>query len=126
MANGYGLTHLSKHRGDKAEARVREELRRVKGGKKARCGWSMGQRRICGKIDIVMIASLFKKIEQILTWNVFENEQEECRRFQRAMQRDNVRMLRNRLVDGCLLEEMANGENFRARKGGDITNTLPP
>ena len=56
---------------------MREQLRRVKGRKKARCGRSMGQRRICGKIDIVMIASLFKKIEQILTGNVFEKEKEE-------------------------------------------------
>ena len=77
VASGYSLAHLSKHRGDKAESRVREQLRRVKGRKKARCRWSMGQRRICGKIDIVMIASLFKKIEQILTRDVFEKEQEE-------------------------------------------------
>jgi hypothetical protein len=75
------LAHLSKHRGDKTETRVREQLRRVKGRKKARCGRSMGQRRICGKIDIVMIASLFKKIEQILTGNVFEKEKEEGRGF---------------------------------------------
>ena len=75
------LTHLSKHRGDKTETRVREQLRRVKGQKKARCGRSMGQHRICGKINIVMIASLFKKIEQILTGNVFEKEKEEGRGF---------------------------------------------
>ena len=86
----------------------------------------MGQRRICGKIDIVMIASLFKKIEQILTGNVFEKEKEEGRGFQRAMQRDNVRMRRNRLVDGCLLGVKGNGEIFRARKRSDIANTLPP
>jgi hypothetical protein len=49
----------------------------VKGRKEARGGWSMGQRRICGMIDIIMIASLFKKVEQILTGNVFENEEKE-------------------------------------------------
>jgi hypothetical protein len=46
----------------------------VKGRKETRCGWSMGQRRICGMIDIIMIASLFKKVEQILTGYVFEKE----------------------------------------------------
>ncbi len=62
----------------------------------------MGQHGICGKIDIVMIASLFKKVEEILTGNVFEKEKKEGWSFQRAMQRDNVGMHRNRLVDGRL------------------------
>jgi len=74
VASSYSLTHLGKHRGDKAETSVREQLRRVKGRKEARGGRSMGQRRICGKIDIIMIASLFKKVEQILAGNVFEKE----------------------------------------------------
>ncbi len=63
MASGYGLTHLGKHRGDKAETGVGEELGRVKGRKEARCWWSMGQRRIAGRINVVMITGLFEKIE---------------------------------------------------------------
>ena len=86
----------------------------------------MRQRRICGKIDIVMIASLLKKVEQILAGNVFEKEKEECRGLQRAMQRDNVGMHRNGLVDGRLLGEGNDTKNFRAQKGRDITDTLPP
>jgi hypothetical protein len=75
----------------------------------------MGQRRICGMIDIIMIASLFKKVEQILTGNVFEKEKKESRGFQRAMQRDNVGMNRNGLVDGRLLEN-GTEKKMRARK----------
>jgi len=63
VAGSYGLTHLGKHGGDKAETFVGQQLRRVKGGKEPRCGWSMGQRRIGGRIDVVMIAGLFQKIE---------------------------------------------------------------
>jgi hypothetical protein len=74
----------------------------VKRGKETRCRRSVSQRRICGRIDVVMIASLFQKVEEILTGNEFEKEKEKGRRFQRAVQRDNVGMHRNGLVDGGL------------------------
>src|SRR5216684_6458349 len=86
----------------------------------------MGQRRICGKIDIIMIAGLFKKVEQILARDVFEKEKNEGWGFQRAMQRDNVGMHRNGLVNGRLMGEGIAQKNFRVQKGGDITDTLPP
>lgn len=63
VAGSYGFTHLGKHGGNKAETFVRQQLGRVKGGKEPRGGWSMGQRRIGGRIDVVMIAGLFQKIE---------------------------------------------------------------
>jgi hypothetical protein len=102
MAGSYSLTHLCKHWGDKAETRVGEQLRRVERWEEARCRRSMGQRRICGEIDIVMIAGLFKKVEQILARDVFEKEKNEGWGFQCAMQRDNVVMHRNGLVNGRL------------------------
>ncbi len=86
----------------------------------------MHQRRICGKIGIIMAASPFKKVEQILTGNVFEKEKEEGRSFQRAVQRGNVGMHRNGLVDGRLLGEENGTNNFRGQKGRGITDTLPP
>jgi hypothetical protein len=64
----------------------------------------MGQRRICGKIDIIVIASLFQKVEQILTGYVFEKKEKKVRGLQRAMQRDNVGMHRHGLVDGRLCQ----------------------
>lgn len=76
----------------------------------------MRQRRICGKIDIIMIASLFKKVEQILTGNIFEKEKEEGGSFQRAMQRDNVGVHRNGLVDGSLLGEGSGTKKFQGTK----------
>jgi hypothetical protein len=88
----------------------------------------MGQRRICGKIDIIVIASLFQKVEQILTGYVFEKKEKKVRGLQRAMQRDNVGMHRHGLVDGRLLGGKGNStklKNFRARKGQEITETLP-
>jgi hypothetical protein len=44
------------------------------GMKEARCGRSMGQHRICGRI---MITGLFKTVEQILAGKVFEKERKE-------------------------------------------------
>jgi hypothetical protein len=37
----------------------------------------MGKRRIGGRIDAVMIATLFQKIEEVLTRNEFEQQNEE-------------------------------------------------
>ena len=76
MTRGYRLAHLGKHRGDKVETGGRQELRRVKRRKETRCGWNMGKRGIFCRIDVVMIAGLFEKIEEILTGNEFEKEEE--------------------------------------------------
>jgi hypothetical protein len=77
VASGYSLAHLNKYRGDKAEASERQQLRRMKRQKEAGCGWSMGKRRIGGRIDVVMVASLFQRIEEILTRNEFEQQEKE-------------------------------------------------
>ena len=52
-------------------------MRRVKRRKEPRRGWSMSKRRICGRIDVVMIAGLFQKVKEILTGNEFKKEEEE-------------------------------------------------
>jgi len=55
----------------------------------------MHQCQTCGKIDIIMVMSLFKKLEQILAGSIFEKEKEKGQSFQREVQCGDIGMYGN-------------------------------
>lgn len=57
--------------------------------------------RVVG-INVIMIASLFKEIKQVLAWDVFQNKKEKRGRFKGPVQSDDVGMRLERLVDSHL------------------------
>jgi hypothetical protein len=78
MTGSDGFAHLSKHGRDETEAGTWEKLRWMLCGEKAGSWWSLRRRYgiiRSGRVQVVMIASLFQKIKEILAWDILQQEE---------------------------------------------------
>jgi hypothetical protein len=62
-----------------------------------------------------MIAWLFQKIKEVLAGNVFEEQKEIGRRFEGTVERDDIRVCRQRLMNRCL--EHLRAQSFLVKVG---------
>jgi hypothetical protein len=105
MTGSYCIAHLSEHWRDEAKASAWEELRRVEGGEKAGGGRGVRRRnRVIRSwwIRVVMIAGLLQKVEEILSGDVFQQQEQEGFGLKGTMQSDDIWVRMKRLMNGDL------------------------
>jgi hypothetical protein len=98
------IAHLGKHGSDETKTVRREKLWWVEGGEE---GWGRGSNGRTGRcggvcLFIGVIASLLQKVEEVLTGNALEDQEQEGVSFECAMEGYYVGMDRNGLMNGGL------------------------
>jgi hypothetical protein len=69
-----------------------------------------------------MVTRLFQKVKEVLARNVFEKQKEIRRRFEGAIEGDDVRVGGQRLVNRCLGVEVRMKQRGRQRQGRYTSN----